>query len=97
MGGSRRRPDAVPGPQARHRPRLKGDLLGPGAKIISGIYQTWWDSDATLVEINPLCVVAGQDGKLSLLAVDAKVSLDDNALYRIRTSRPCATWPRRRR
>jgi succinyl-CoA synthetase beta subunit len=61
---------------------LKGDLIGPGAKIISGIYKTWWDSDATLVEINPLCVVAGADGKLSLLAVDAKVSLDDNALYR---------------
>src|SRR5207253_534128 len=34
------------------------------------------------VEINPLCVVEEADGKNALLAVDAKMSLDDNALYR---------------
>jgi succinyl-CoA synthetase beta subunit len=61
---------------------LNGDLLGPAVKLISGVYQTWWACDATLVEINPLCVVAGHDGKRSLLAVDAKLSLDENALYR---------------
>jgi succinyl-CoA synthetase beta subunit len=61
---------------------LKGDLISQAAKLISGVYRTWWECDASLVEINPLCVVAGQDGKLSMLAVDAKVGLDDNALYR---------------
>jgi succinyl-CoA synthetase beta subunit len=61
---------------------LKGDLIGMAAKLISGVYKTWWECDATLVEINPLCVVAGNDGKLSLLAVDAKISLDDNSLFR---------------
>jgi succinyl-CoA synthetase beta subunit len=61
---------------------LKDDLIGPAAKLISGVYRTWWECDASLVEINPLCVVADKDGKLSLLCVDAKVSLDDNALFR---------------
>jgi succinyl-CoA synthetase beta subunit len=35
-----------------------------------------------MVEINPLCVIAGKDGKDTVMAVDAKMSLDDNALYR---------------
>src|SRR5262249_45788185 len=61
---------------------LKGDLISAGAKIISGVYKTWWECDASLVEINPLCIVLNPDGKQSLLAVDAKISLDDNALYR---------------
>jgi succinyl-CoA synthetase beta subunit len=61
---------------------LKGDLIGQAAKLITGVYKTWWEADASLVEINPLCIVQGADGKQSLLAVDAKISLDDNALYR---------------
>jgi succinyl-CoA synthetase beta subunit len=35
-----------------------------------------------MVEINPLCLVESSDGKRGLVAVDAKISLDDNALYR---------------
>jgi len=61
---------------------LKGDLIGAGAKVFAGLYKTWWECDASLLEINPLCIVAGRDGKDALLAVDAKMSLDDNALYR---------------
>lgn len=61
---------------------LKGDLIGQGAKLLLGVYKTWWDCDASLVEINPLCIVRAPDGKLSLEAVDAKLTLDDNALYR---------------
>ncbi len=61
---------------------LRGDLLNQGAKLLLGIYRTWWDCDASLVEINPLCIVRASDGKQSVLAVDAKLSLDDNALYR---------------
>jgi succinyl-CoA synthetase beta subunit len=61
---------------------LKGDLLGAGAKLIAGVYRTWWECDASLVELNPLCIVAAPDGKETLIAVDAKVSLDDNGLYR---------------
>src|SRR6185369_5732529 len=61
---------------------LKGDLLTPAAKLLQGIYRTWWECDASLVEINPFCIVLSHDGKPALLAVDAKLSLDDNALYR---------------
>ncbi len=61
---------------------LKGDLIAAGAKFFAGLFKTWWECDASLVEINPLCIVAGRDGKEALMAVDAKISLDDNALYR---------------
>jgi succinyl-CoA synthetase beta subunit len=61
---------------------LAGDLIGAAARLITGAYRTFWECDATLVEINPLCVVAGNDGRLSLSAVDTKVSLEDNALFR---------------
>ncbi len=61
---------------------LRGDLIALGAKLISGVYKTWWENDATMVEINPLCVIEAADGKEALLALDGKISLDDNALYR---------------
>jgi succinyl-CoA synthetase beta subunit len=61
---------------------LKGELINQGAKLLIAVYKTWWESDASLIEINPLCIVRHPDGKLGLLAVDAKLSLDDNALYR---------------
>jgi succinyl-CoA synthetase beta subunit len=61
---------------------LKGDLLTQGAKLLLGVYRTWWECDASLVEINPLCIVRTREGKPALMAVDAKMSLDDNALYR---------------
>ena len=61
---------------------LKDDLFNAGARFVTGVFNTWWESDATLVEINPLCVVELPDGKESVMAVDAKISLDDNALYR---------------
>jgi succinyl-CoA synthetase beta subunit len=61
---------------------LRGDLLNQAAKALQGIYRTWWECDASLVEINPFCVVINNDGKAAILAVDAKMSLDDNALYR---------------
>jgi len=61
---------------------LRGDLIAQGAKLLLGVYQTWWECDASLVEINPLCLIKTKDGKEALQAVDAKLSLDDNALYR---------------
>jgi succinyl-CoA synthetase beta subunit len=61
---------------------LEGDLISAGARCISGVYRTFWEADATLVEINPLCIIQENDGKRGLLAVDAKLSVDDNALYR---------------
>src|SRR5687767_11583369 len=61
---------------------LKGDLISAGAKLLMGVYKTWWKCDASMVEINPLCIIETADGKESLVAVDAKIGLDDNALYR---------------
>ena len=61
---------------------LRGELIAAGAKLLLGVYKTWWESDAAMVEINPLCLIEQPDGKLSLIAVDAKIGLDDNALYR---------------
>lgn len=61
---------------------LRGDLLNQAVKVLSGVYRTWWECDASLVEINPLCIVRNPDGKHSLLAVDAKLTLEDNSLFR---------------
>ncbi|MDE2024654.1 MAG: ADP-forming succinate--CoA ligase subunit beta [Gammaproteobacteria bacterium] len=47
-------------------------------KIVNGLYRLFMEKDASLVEINPLIVTTG--GRV--LALDAKVNLDDNALYR---------------
>ena len=48
------------------------------AEILSGLYRLFTDKDLSLVEINPLVIT--RDGDLE--ALDAKVSVDDNALYR---------------
>ncbi len=61
---------------------LQGNLINEGAKLIQGVYRTWWECDASLVEINPLCLVKTREGKPALLAVDAKIGIDDNSLFR---------------
>ena len=48
------------------------------AKILTGLYECYSKSDAELAEINPLVIT----GEGNLLAVDGKVIIDDNALYR---------------
>lgn len=57
---------------------LAGDLMAQMTRIMQGLYRLVTQKDALLVEINPLVVSA--DGKL--LALDAKITLDDNAGYR---------------
>ncbi len=47
-------------------------------KVMNGLYDMFVAKDASLVEINPLIVT----GEGKLLALDAKIGLDDNALYR---------------
>ena len=48
------------------------------SKIVNGLYRLFMEKDASLVEVNPLIVT--RDGRV--LALDAKLNLDDNALYR---------------
>lgn len=61
---------------------IKSDLLSPAVKLLQGLYKTWWECEATLVEINPLHIFQQADGQQSLVAVDGKIILDDNALFR---------------
>ena len=46
--------------------------------FFKGLYQAFWDSDASLAEINPLILTAED----RVLALDAKFNFDDNALFR---------------
>jgi succinyl-CoA synthetase beta subunit len=57
---------------------LSGDQVGKAVRMMMAVYQAFVATDASLVEINPLVVTAGGD----LLALDAKMNFDDNALYR---------------
>ncbi|MDO9087829.1 MAG: ADP-forming succinate--CoA ligase subunit beta [Anaerolineaceae bacterium] len=47
-------------------------------KILRGLYRAYIDSDATLAEINPLVITKDK----RLIALDAKMIIDDNALFR---------------
>ena len=59
--------------------------------FMQSLYKAFMDTDASLVEINPF--ITTKDDKL--FALDAKINFDDNAMFRHRTSRRCATWPRK--
>ena len=58
--------------------KLTGTTAKQASRFLSGIYRTFTELDASLVEINPLVVTSSGD----LLALDAKMSFDDNALFR---------------
>ena len=55
-----------------------GELFKQCVTLVTKLYQFYWEKDCAMVEVNPLLVTA--EGKL--LALDAKVSFDDNALFR---------------
>ncbi len=57
---------------------LEGKAHKSFLKFITSLYSAYVKIDASLVEINPLALTTDDE----ILAVDAKVSLDDNALYR---------------
>jgi len=57
---------------------LSGEAFKEMTKFITALYKAYDETDSSMFEINP--VLKTSDNKI--LAVDAKVSLDDNALYR---------------
>ncbi|GMU66100.1 MAG: succinate--CoA ligase [ADP-forming] subunit beta [Acidobacteriota bacterium] len=57
---------------------LTGDLAGKAVKLLGALAQTYLETDASLVEINPLMITGGGD----VVALDAKMNFDDNALFR---------------
>jgi succinyl-CoA synthetase beta subunit len=57
---------------------LDGPQVNKLVKLMTSLYEAFTATDSSMIEINPLVVTAAGD----LLALDAKVSFDDNALYR---------------
>jgi succinyl-CoA synthetase beta subunit len=57
---------------------LSGDAAAAAGPFLQALYRAFLETDASLAEINPLIVTG--DGKL--VALDAKMAFDDNALYR---------------
>ncbi len=75
--------DPFPGLVAYERRRaarslgLTGPLVGELDRLLTGLYRLFDDEDAELVEVNPLAVVGDR-----LLALDAKVIIEDDAAFR---------------
>ena len=57
---------------------LTGDSLKKAVRLMLALYQAFIATDASIIELNPLIVTKSGD----LLALDAKMNFDDNALYR---------------
>jgi succinyl-CoA synthetase beta subunit len=57
---------------------LSGDSVGKFVKFCQALYQAYVETDASLAEINPLVKLRNGD----IVALDAKMNFDDNALYR---------------
>ncbi len=76
--------DPAAGMQAFHTRKiafalgLSGDQIKAATKFLMATYKAFIDLDASLLEINPLVVT----GKGDVIALDAKMNFDDNALFR---------------
>ena len=57
---------------------LPEEALNQAKNMLQALYQAFWDTDASLAEINPLVLTASNE----VIALDAKMNFDDNALYR---------------
>jgi succinyl-CoA synthetase beta subunit len=57
---------------------LKGQQVTDFTKFVTSLHAAFWELDCAIVEINPLVVT----GAGEIVALDAKVSFDDNALFR---------------
>ena len=57
---------------------LEGKQVGAAVKFMLSMYKAFTDLDCSIVEINPLVVTGSGD----VIALDAKINFDDNALYR---------------
>jgi succinyl-CoA synthetase beta subunit len=58
--------------------KLEGKQVGAAVKFLTAMYEAFTALDASIVEINPLIVT----GAGAVMALDAKMNFDDNALYR---------------
>jgi succinyl-CoA synthetase beta subunit len=74
-------------PSSTRALELTGEAAKDGEKLFPILYKAFVEKDMALLEINPLIVM--KNGHLRVL--DAKVSFDNNALFRHPTSWNCAT------
>src|SRR4051794_2934308 len=63
---------------------VDGDVVRPVGALLNRLYDAFIAEEAMLVEVNPLIVTPaeGPDGRRGVAALDAKVTLDDNSLFR---------------
>ena len=57
---------------------IPDSALAPAGALLQGLYKCFWDTDASLLEVNPL--ILARDGRV--VALDSKINFDDNALFR---------------
>jgi len=57
---------------------VEGQTLDSGIEFIAGLYDLYTSTDASLIEINPAVVTRDRE----IMALDAKINFDDNALFR---------------
>ncbi len=76
--------DPIAGLQGHHARRLafglglEGKQVGSAVRLITALYKAFVDLDASQAEVNPMVVTGADD----VMALDAKMNFDDNALYR---------------
>ena len=61
---------------------LRGKLIGQCSRLLQCLYKTWSECDASMLEVNPMALIQNEDGTESVIALDAKMSIDSNAMYR---------------
>ena len=61
---------------------LRGKLIGQCARLLQNLYKTWSECDASMVEVNPMALIENEDGTEAVVALDAKMSIDGNAMFR---------------
>jgi succinyl-CoA synthetase beta subunit len=66
------------GRRLAYEARVDADVVRPVGAMLAKLYSTFIEEEATLVEVNPMIVTPDRQVK----ALDAKVTLDDNALFR---------------
>ncbi|MCO4744631.1 MAG: ADP-forming succinate--CoA ligase subunit beta [Proteobacteria bacterium] len=57
---------------------MTGKTVRHFTKFLSAVYDAYWATDAEMLEINPMVI----DGEGAVVCLDAKMSFDDNAMYR---------------
>ncbi len=61
---------------------LRGKLISQCARLLQCLYKTWSGCDGSMVEVNPMALIEDEDGTESVVALDAKMSIDSNAMFR---------------